>query len=144
MSTAMHLPAVATPGAKQVVVAGAVTAATNFIFSAIVGATRLMQSPTQSPPAPHFLFGHLVPGWTFKLPYPVQIERDEEGSYVVSDDQFAVYGQGEDHSGAIDDYLISLVEYYEFMEAESAGHPPTASVFRRLERLITKPNPSES
>jgi hypothetical protein len=144
MTTAMRVPAATSPGAKQVVVGRAVASATNFIFSAFIGATRMMQTPTHRPPETCFLLGPLVPGWAFKQPFQVQIEQDEEGNYVVSDDQFAVYGVGEDRPSAIKDYLVSLVEYYELVEVESADHPPTSSLLRRLERVVAKPNPSES
>lgn len=72
------------------------------------------------------------------IPLELRIERDEFGDYVASDDQMAVFGVGTDKQLAIDDYVTSLIEYYELIEDESQGHEPTAAWFRRMGRFIAK------
>ncbi len=65
------------------------------------------------------LFGE-IPGELIVIqPFPINIERDADGSYVVSDDLFLVYGSGDDQSDAIHDYVLSLIEFYRFAEASS-------------------------
>jgi len=43
----------------------------------------------------------------------INIEMDDDGSYIVSDDIFGVYGNGKSVSESKRDYVSSLIEYYE-------------------------------
>lgn len=51
-------------------------------------------------------------------PYPLTIEQDADGSYVVSDEVTLVYGWGETEDAALLDYDVSLQEYQELCAAE--------------------------
>ena len=44
-------------------------------------------------------------------PYPLTIERDDDGSYVVSDDVTLVYGRGDTLAEALAEYDASLAEW---------------------------------
>jgi len=58
------------------------------------------------------LFGDLSPEWRFTKPFSVNIVLGEDGSYVISDEIFLVYGNGENLSMAMEDYISSFKEYY--------------------------------
>lgn len=49
----------------------------------------------------------------------ITLEQDEDGLYLASDDQFAVYGDGETLAEALKDYIVSLIEYFEILAAHA-------------------------
>lgn len=53
-------------------------------------------------------------------PLTLLVEQEGDGLFVVSDDVFALYGDGETLSAARQSYIVSLIDYYE-MVAEHAG-----------------------
>jgi len=85
-----------------------------------------------------FLRGHIAPGWIVRRPLEIKIERDEIGESMASDDQLAIYGLGADRDAAIADYIESLIEYYELIEAESVDHPPTAALLRHIQHYVAR------
>ncbi len=80
--------------------------------------------------------GRLAPGWILALPLLLSCERDQDGSVLVGDDEFLVYGVGETMLQALEDYVTSLIEYYE-MVAEGAGDDPHDRIeLHRLQRYL--------
>jgi len=80
--------------------------------------------PVESPefqPRVRVLIGSINHEWEFVTHIVVQIEQDDDGSYIVSDDEFRIYGIGDTQQRAERDYVASLIEYYEIIE-ESASH----------------------
>jgi hypothetical protein len=82
------------------------------------------------------LYGDIAPGWTIAEPLPVTIERDDDGSYIASDDIFDVYGDAWTPGGALEDYVIALTEYYELLAESAEGHPPTQALFHHLRQYL--------
>jgi hypothetical protein len=82
------------------------------------------------------LIGKIAPGWQIKFPLLIRIERDSDGSFVASDDIFAVHGDGPTLHRAVKDYAVSLVEYYRLLEARVANDEPTMALFRRLQHYL--------
>jgi hypothetical protein len=48
---------------------------------------------------------------------------------------FFVYGDGDTAYTALQDYIISLIEYYELMQSDP-GDPPTLAVLRHLKAYL--------
>lgn len=82
------------------------------------------------------LIGRISPGWSLKLPLLIRIERDSDGSFIVSDDIFAMHGDGLTLRHAVRDYAASLVEYYHLLSARVASDVHTMALFRRLQRYL--------
>lgn len=59
--------------------------------------------------------GKVAPGWEIIQPLRLVLDRETDGTYLVSDDIFNVYGQGITAKIAVFDYLISLREYYQIV-----------------------------
>jgi hypothetical protein len=59
--------------------------------------------------------GPIADGWETVKPILLNVERDEDGEYIVTDSFSTVYGNGRTASRAKADYCLSLVEYYEFL-----------------------------
>lgn len=89
-------------------------------------------------PAFYYLSGVVAPGWVIRRPMKIWIERDEAGDYVATHEQLSIYGEGKDWSAAIDDYVSSLIEYYELIEREARDHQPSAYYLRRIQHYIAK------
>lgn len=78
--------------------------------------------------------GPLAAGWTIIRPLPVLLEYDQDGSCLLSDDVFYVYGHGATLESAQGDYIASLIEYYEILSEHE--DEPTRALFRRLGRYL--------
>jgi hypothetical protein len=76
----------------------------------------------------------LQANWRLRQPFVVDVERDEQGAYVVSDDDFLVYGSGPTVRDACQDFVVSLVEYYELVAA--SDDPYDQAELRRLQAYI--------
>jgi hypothetical protein len=61
------------------------------------------------------LMGEIAPGWEIIQLLLVTIEQDEDGCYIASDDEFTVYGDGDTPDEALQDYVVSLIDYYELL-----------------------------
>ena len=89
-------------------------------------------------PITYVLHGEIRPGWTVVKPLLLTVERDEYGDFVYSDDTFNNYGEGPTQSSALADYVVSLVEYYELLEARAGADPCTDSVFSHLSQYLRR------
>jgi hypothetical protein len=47
-------------------------------------------------------------------------ERDDDGTYIVSDDVTVVYGVGDTPQAALGDYAVSMSEYFEILAEYNA------------------------
>ncbi len=61
------------------------------------------------------VYGNISPVWKLVEPLQINIDLDDNGSFVVSDDLFLVYGNGRTTNEAIIDYVGSLLEFYELV-----------------------------
>lgn len=93
-------------------------------------------------PRQSLLFGSLgpyAPGWIVRQPLPVSFIPDEDGTFIVSDEVFPVYGTGESITEAMADYLTSLVELYEIVEQDVVEQVPhTEDELGRLAFYLTR------
>jgi predicted RNase H-like HicB family nuclease len=94
--------------------------------------------PVASSPTTITLSNEILPGWRLSQPLDINIELDTDGSYVASDDVFGVHGDGKSPSLAVDDYKLSLIEYYELLSQRCAESTPTASLFQRLQAYLER------
>ena len=59
-------------------------------------------------------------GWRITQLLRVNLEQDEDGCYLVSDNVSVVYGIGDTRFEAEQDYIVSLIEYYQLLISLSA------------------------
>lgn len=94
-------------------------------------------TPTfQLPPVTTYLVGDISSDFVVVQPLPINIEQDNDQSYVVSDDIFLVYGDGDTRLAAIEDYANSLIEFYSHIEKGAANNPFDERLFSRLRSYI--------
>ncbi len=73
---------------------------------------------------------HASPRWSLLQPLPVVLELDEDGTFIVSDDEFLTYGAGPDLPAALDDYISALLDYFDLVT--HSDHPYDADEAARL------------
>jgi hypothetical protein len=109
--------------------------------SAQVYARQIADIPWAVPPQ-SVLFGNLdpyAPGWRIRQPLMVNFICDEDGSAIISDEVFPIYGTGDTISEAMADYVTSLVELYEIVEQDVADQVPhTEDELARLAFYLTR------
>jgi hypothetical protein len=81
------------------------------------------------------LLGEIKPGWMLIRLLPLTLEEDDDG-YIVSDDRFLVYGDGDTPAEALQDYIEALVDYHEILSARSENDPSTQALFHQLRSYL--------
>jgi len=70
-------------------------------------------------------------------PIMLTLEQDDDGSYILSDDKFLIYGVGETYFAAKDDYIASLLNYYCLIEEKAnEGDPFSKKILQDLQRFL--------
>ncbi len=69
-------------------------------------------------------------------PLPINIETDDDGTIVVSDDIFLVYGYGKDALEALNDYVASLIEFYWILQDGADTNPFDNKQYSYLQKFI--------
>lgn len=92
--------------------------------------------PAQPDLTPHTLIGPIAEGWVLIKPITLTVERDEVGAYLASETVTTVYGYGESGPEAIQDYIQSLIEYFEIVD--SAGAIESVQLAGRLRHFLIK------
>jgi hypothetical protein len=90
------------------------------------------------PPVHLGLFGDIVEGYNITQVLPINLEKEDDGSYVVSDDIFLVYGSGDSRKEAINDYVSSLIEFYEMVEEDASTNDFDKKLFMHLRSYLAK------
>jgi hypothetical protein len=99
---------------------------------------RIVHRRQTRPEAMVGLFGEILRGWQIRQLLPIQISREEDGSFIVSDDIFFVYGEGSSQEDALHDYVASLTEYYEIVAEGARSEPFDQSQFKHLQLYIRR------
>lgn len=82
----------------------------------------------------YHLSGTVGHGFEIVQPLPLNVERDRDGAYLISDPFFGVYGQGTTLDDAFADFSVSLVEYHDIMAA--GINPETHAVVEHLRTYL--------
>jgi len=87
-------------------------------------------------PVQAYLVGRIHPDLFIAQPLQINIEQEEDETYIVSDDLFLVYGSGRDQSEAMKDYVLSLVEFYQLIKKNAALNPFDNQLLTHLQTYI--------
>ena len=83
-----------------------------------------------------FLFsGEIKEGWVIRQPISLQLERDEDSAYIISEETFNIYGQGPSIGDAQEDFIVALVEYYEILKQYAEADSASREALERFSRL---------
>jgi len=83
-----------------------------------------------------YLFGRIAEGWELVQQLPVSSEWDRN-LCIMSDDLFSVYGDGDTKVSAQEDYVTSLIEYYQLLE-DRADNVFTRALFQKVKRYLRR------
>jgi len=82
--------------------------------------------------------GPIIPGWMIVSPIVIEIEKDDDGEFVVTDRFSTAYGNAASESEAISDYCLSLIDYYEILEGEFSKSIPAAIALMKLLAYVNR------
>lgn len=88
---------------------------------------------------PCLLTGEITPEWHLKQPVSLKIERDEDGSFIMSEEVFNIYGHGATPENAKEDFIIALVEYYEILKKYASVDDASKAMLDKFKRLWLPP-----
>ncbi len=74
--------------------------------------------------------------WEVVSPFNLTVEEDGGGGFIASDERISVYGEGSTELEAVGDYLTSLVEYYELLEARRNTNVQNFALFTEVAKLV--------
>lgn len=97
---------------------------------------ELIPQYTPYEPSQVYLFGNIHPDYLLILPLPLNIERDNDGTFVISDDIFLVYGYGKDRLKAMKDYVNSFIDYFEAVKRNSDKNQFDKLLFSSLQTYM--------
>ncbi len=83
-----------------------------------------------------YLVGRIAEGWELVQPLPIRSEWDGD-LYIVSDSLFSVYGDGDTEISAQEDYVTSLIEYYQLLDGR-ADNVFTRALLQKLKRYLQR------
>lgn len=85
----------------------------------------------------YMLFGRLQSGWRLRRPLVINLETDDKGCFIASDDLFLLYGQGKSLQAAIEDYVTGLLEYNELLTVRiDQGDAELDAIYSRLTAML--------
>lgn len=94
-------------------------------------------SPIQLPRKEWILFKENISvEWQIAQPLIVSIEHSN-GLFIVSDNLFGVYGDGDNEYEALEDYKISLIDYYQLIKTRAQENKQTQELFNHLKLYIS-------
>ena len=82
------------------------------------------------------LFEKITAGWQIVQPLTITIEHSD-GLYIASDDIFGVYGDTDTEYNALEDYKISLRDYYKLIKIRAQDDKQTQALLRHLQFYIS-------
>ena len=88
---------------------------------------------------PCLLTGEITPEWQLKQPVSLRIERDEDGSFIMSEEVFNIYGHGSTPEEAKEDFIIALVEYYEILKKYASDDEASKATLDKFKQLWLPP-----
>lgn len=93
-------------------------------------------SPATLPERKIFLFGKIIDDLYITQFLPITIEKSDD-LYIASDDIFGVYGDGDTEGEALEDYRISLLDYYQLVEIQGYKDDQNQALFHHLKLYIS-------
>lgn len=104
--------------------------------SVYAGRDVLADVSEQSSALSKYLVGRIAERWELVQLLPIRSERDGN-LYIVSDSLFSVYGDGDTELAAQEDYVTSLIEYYQLL-ARRADDVFTRALLQKLRRYLRR------
>jgi len=81
---------------------------------------------------------HLSEGLLLQKQLPINIKLEPNGDYFVEDEIFSIYGIGENISEALEDFTVSLSEYFTIVEESLQNDQRNLRKFEKLTEYINR------
>lgn len=76
--------------------------------------------------------GQIGPGYMLRKPVLLNIERDDDDECIVTDSFSSVYGNARTINQGVQDYCLSLMDYYDLLAEHACENVESALLFARL------------
>jgi hypothetical protein len=93
-------------------------------------------SPSPAPAPQYALVGPIAPGWSVVRPLLLTFSRDEDDYCYFADDEFFMYGDGPNRGQALQDYISSLIHYYELVAEGAVSNMYDKALLCQLREFI--------
>lgn len=97
------------------------------------------QSSTRLSEISVLFYGRVRKDWIVKHPVSLKLERDADDSYVISEDDFGIYGHGATVEEAREDFIVALVEYFEILKKHASADSASHQVLEKFSQLWLPP-----
>ena len=97
------------------------------------------QSSTRMSEVNVLFYGKVREDWILKQPISLKLERDADDSYVISEDDFGIYGHGATVEEAREDFIVALVEYFEILKKHANVDSASRQVLEKFSQLWLPP-----
>lgn len=87
-------------------------------------------------PKTRLLFKNRFHGLVINSMLPVTIDYSDD-LFIVCDEVFGVYGDGDSEAEALEDYLLSLSDYYQLVKNSASRRKEDEKELKRLHDYIT-------
>lgn len=101
--------------------------------------SSLNQSSTRMSEVTVLFYGTVREDWVLQQPISLKLERDADDSYVISEDDFGIYGHGATVAEAREDFIVALVEYFEILKQHANADSASRQVFEKFSQLWLPP-----
>jgi len=88
-----------------------------------------------------YLYGDIHPDYFMIQPLQINIEEEDDGTFVISDDIFLVYGYGRDRLKALKEYVSSFIDYFELVQRNSDQNQFDKKLLTHLQTYIQCTSP---
>lgn len=92
-------------------------------------------SPVELSEQEIFLTGKIHPEWKIVQPLAVTIEHSDD-LFIASDEIFGIYGDGDSIQNALEDYKLSLIDYFQILEASIPKDEHDQNLFDHLKLYV--------
>ena len=97
------------------------------------------QSSTHISQLPALFHGEVREGWIIEQPVSLKLDRDDDGTYIISEDVFNIYGQGVSIEAARENFVTALIEYYEILKSYSNCDAASQEALEKFSQLWLPP-----
>ena len=95
-----------------------------------------VEPPVESAPVPVSVSGKIGDSWALDVPLTLFVERELDGWYVISDEQFHMYGDGATFREALEDYLSTLIDQHRFLSREAQTNPMAVEHWQHMQKHL--------
>ncbi len=97
------------------------------------------QSSTHISQMAFLFYGRVREDWIVQQPISLSLERDEDDTYIISEEVFNIYGHGSSFKEAQEDFIVALIEYHEILKKYANSDSASREALEKFARFWLPP-----